>query len=52
MIPLLYQWQNHKGAAHLKKIDTPSLEGCRLRRKWIPIGIRLRMNHLVGIGFL
>jgi len=39
MIPLLKQWQSHYGAAHRKKIDTPSLEGCRLSRKWIPIGI-------------
>jgi hypothetical protein len=23
MILLLYPWQNHKGATHLKKIDTP-----------------------------
>ena len=25
MIPLQYLWQNHNGAAHRKKIDTPSL---------------------------
>ena len=25
MIPLQYQWQSHCGAAHRKKIDTPSL---------------------------
>jgi len=25
MIPLLMQWQSHSGAAHRKKIDTPSL---------------------------
>lgn len=25
MIPLQYLWQSHNGAAHRKKIDTPSL---------------------------
>jgi hypothetical protein len=25
MIPLQYLWQSHCGAAHRKKIDTPSL---------------------------
>ena len=27
MIPLQHPWQNHNGAAHRKKIDTPSLGG-------------------------
>jgi hypothetical protein len=28
MIPHLYQWQDHNGAAHRKNIDTPPLTGC------------------------
>ena len=46
MIPLLYLWQKHKGAAHLKKIDTPSLEGCRSSRKRITVVIRFQIRDL------
>ena len=38
MIPLLMQWQSHNGAAHRKKIDTPSLPGFRKPRNREPIG--------------
>ena len=38
MIPLLMQWQSHYGAAHRKKIDTPSLPGCREMSNREPIG--------------
>ena len=46
MIPLLMQWQSHYGAAHRKKIDTPSLEGSRFSRKRITVVIRFLMNDL------
>ena len=48
MIPLLHQWQSHNGAAHRKKIDTPSLEGCRFSRKRITVVIRFQVNDLTG----
>jgi hypothetical protein len=34
MIPRLHLWLSHSGAAHRKKIDTPSLEGLRLEPNW------------------
>ena len=30
MIPLLYLWQGHSGAARRKKVDTPPLAGRRM----------------------
>lgn len=46
MIPLLKQWQSLYGAAHRKKVDTPSLEGCRFSRKRITVVIRFGINDL------
>ena len=52
MIRPPYPRRDQNGASHRKNVDTPSLEGCRFSRKWIPIGIRPRFNHLPDAGFL
>lgn len=46
MILLLYPWQNHKGATHLKKIDTPSLVGWCFAREMFPAGNAGHDNNL------
>lgn len=49
MIPLLKQWQSHYGAAHRKKIDTPSLGWVCFGRRAYAVVYTLSLQSLQAV---